>query len=461
MKVRTISLTIALLVLSIITGTLGEAASPNADIDYQITLPSFERQSLLNGLEIYLFPSNSDRLDFTLMVINGGVFDPIDKWGVTYLTARMMLEAGKDRSGRSLLEAVKATGGQLTVKVEPDAIFFEGSAPANQLTEVLNAFGQMVIQPEFDEESLTKIREDAIAQLETKRKDPSFLTQQYFLAELFRANPYAHLVKGTSATLRNVTLADVRYQYKKTFIPNQAYLACYYNGEAAAVVTGLTRRWGAWVKGIGAPFAFRQATSPVSPQIILIDKPGEDAILRCGTLSTPRGDRTQTALEILQEYLTLSLPGWASQVASSQQVRASASLETRKMSGFFQLSIQAPPEQIPGYVRRYLQLITDIDQGQIAREQFEEAKRVVVQEFKNGLATPSTRLRYLLETHLYGLGVNYISNYGVRISRMTPETFQTAIREHFRERKPLMVLSGPREPLEKSLAEFGPVRLLN
>ena len=303
--------------------------------------------------------------------------------------------------------------------------------------------------------------DDAIAQLETKRKDRSFLTQEHFLAELFRANPYGHLVKGTPATLRNVTLPDVRYQYKKIFIPNQAYLAFYHNGEAAAVVSSLTRRWGAWVKGVGAPFAFRQAVAPASPQVVLINEAGEEAVLRCGTLSTPRGDRAQTALEILQEYLTLSLPGWASQVASSQQVRASASLETRKMSGFFQLSIQAPPEQIPAYVRRYLQLITEIDQGKIAREQFEEAKRVVVQEFKNGLATPSTRLRYLLETHLYGLGVNYISNYGVRISRMTPETFQAAIREHFRERKSLMVLSGPREALEKRLAEFGPVRLLN
>jgi predicted Zn-dependent peptidase len=226
-------------------------------------------------------------------------------------------------------------------------------------------------------------------------------------------------------------------------------------------MSGLTRRWGGWVKGAGAPFAFRQASAPESAQVLLIDRPGQEAVLRCGTLSTPRGDRAQTALEVLQEYLTLSLPGWASQVASSQQVRAAASLETRKMTGFFQLSIQAPADQIPAYVRRYQQSIADIERGQVSREQFEEAKRVVVQEFKNGLMAPSSRLRYVLETHLYGLGVNYISNFGVRISRITPETFQAAIKEHFSDKKLLIVLSGPKEVLEKNLTEFGTVRLLN
>jgi len=454
-------LCIALLILLIIPATLCWAASPSANIEYQISLPSFERQSLLNGLEVYLFPSDSERLDFTLMIINGGAFDPVDKWGVAYLTARMLVESGKDKSGQSLLEALKASGGQLTVKVEPDAIFFEGSAPAGRLADVLNIFGQMVVQPEFSEEALTQVRNDAIAQLETKRKDASFLTQEHFLAELFRANPYSHLVKGTPATLKNVTLADVRYQYKKIFIPNQAYLAFYHTGQAAAAMSGLTRRWGGWVKGASAPFAFRQASAPAATQVVLINKSGQEAVLRCGTLSTPRGDRAQTALEVLREYLTLSLPGWASQVASSQQVRASASLETRKMTGFFQLSIQAPADQIPAYVRRYQQLIADIERGQISREQFEEAKRVVVQEFKNGLMVPSSRLRYVLETHLYGLGVNYISNFGVRVSRITPESFQTTVKEHFSDKKPLIVLSGPREVLEKDLTEFGPVRLLN
>lgn len=453
---------IALLALSIIAVTPCQAASPDASIEYQISLPPFERQSLLNGLEVYLFPSSSDRLDFMLMVVNGGVFDPVEKWGVTYLTSRMLVDTGKDRSGQSLLEAITANGGQLTVKVEPDAIFFEGSAPADRLTDVLNIFGQMMVQPEFDEENLARLRDETIAQLETKREDdPSFLTQEHFLAQLFRANPYAHLVKGTPTTLKNITLADVRYQYKKIFIPNQSYLAFYHHGPAADATRGLTRRWGGWVKGAGAPFAFRQASAPASAEIVLIDRPGQEAIMRCGTLSTPRGDRTQTALEILQEYLTLSLPGWASQIASSQQVRASASLETRKMTGFFQLSIQAPAEQIPAYIRRYQQAIADIERGQISREQFEEAKRVIVQEFKGRLMVPSTRLRSVLETHLYGVGVNYISNFGVRISRLTPEGFQTAIKQHFTANQPIIVLSGPKELLEKSLSEFGPVRLLN
>ena len=131
-----------------------------------------------------------------LLVVNGAAFDPAGKWGVTYLMTRMMVEAGKDRAGQPLLNGLRQLGSELTYKVEWDGIWIEGSAPAAQLTDTFNLLGQMVVQPQFEQEAFEKLRAESLPELEKKIGEPQFPTHQRFLAELFDGNPYGHLVRG-------------------------------------------------------------------------------------------------------------------------------------------------------------------------------------------------------------------------------------------------------------------------
>jgi len=424
-------------------------------------LPDFHRQSLLNGMEIFAFPSNQERVPFQLLVVNGAAFDPIGKWGVTYLTTRLMVEAGKDRAGQPLLAGLKSLGSELTYRVDWDGIWFQGTAPANRLTETLNILGQMLVQPEFDEEAILQLREQVAAELEKKAGEPQFATYERFLGELFNGNPYGHLVRGNPTTLRNIQLGDVRLQYRKLFIPNQAHLAFFHTGDREAAFNALTRRWGNWVKGNPLPFAFRKAEPAGETQVVLLDRPLEESVARWGVLSLARGDKNSYALEILEQYLTLSLPAWAGQVTGATQVRASASVETRIMPGCFQMNLQAPVAQVPAYVKKFNETLKEIQDGQINKERFEEAKRLAYAELRSSLENQDGLLRQLLETSLYNVGVNYILNYGVRIDRFTPELFQAATKEHFSGNKLVIVVAGPAESLQTQLSGFGRVRLLN
>ncbi|RPJ83433.1 MAG: insulinase family protein [Acidobacteria bacterium] len=456
MRRRLLSITLGLMTALIIAAT-----STHAEIGRPIALPDFQRQSLLNGMEIFAFAGNQERVPFQLVVVNGAAFDPAGKWGLTYLTTRLMVETGKDRSGQSLQTGLKAIGGELTYKVEWDGIWFQGSAPANRLTDTLNIVGQMIVQPQFEEESFAAIRDQVIAELQKKAGEPQFATHERFLAELFDGNPYGHLVRGNPTTLRNIVLGDVRLQYRKLFIPNQAHLAYYHTGNQEAVFNGLTRRWGSWVKGNPLPFAFRKAQPSGENQIVLLDRTLDQSVARWGALSVARGDKNAYALLILEQYLTLSLPGWAGQVAGASQVRASVSVETRTMPGFVAMNLQTPPPQVAGYLKKFIDTLSEIQQGQIDKQRFEEAKRLAFMEVRSSLENPDGLLRQLLETSLYNLGVNYILNFGVRIDRFTPELFQTATKEHFSGNNLVIVVAGPAESLQSQLSGFGKVRLLN
>jgi len=437
------------------------ATTAHAEIGRPIVLPDFQRQSLLNGMEIFAFPANQERVPFQLLVVNGAAFDPAGKWGLTYLTTRLMVEAGKDRSGQLLQAGLKTIGSELTYRVDWDGIWFQGSAPANRLTDTLNILGQMVVQPQFEEASFGSVRDQIAAELEKRSGEPQFATQERFLAELFDGNPYGHLVRGNPTTLRNIQLGDVRLQYKKLFIPNQAHLAYYHTGDHEALFSALTRRWGSWVKGNPLPFAFRKAESAAENQVLVLNRTLEESVARWGALSVARGDKGSYALEILEQYLTLSLPAWAGQVAGASQIRASASVETRTMPGYLEMNLQAPAPQVAGYVKKFIEALTEIQQGHIDKQRFEEAKRLTFMELRSSLENPDGLLRQLLETSLYNVGVNYILNFGVRIDRLTPELFQAATKEHFSTNKLVIVVAGPAESLQSQLSGFGKVRLLN
>jgi zinc protease len=426
-----------------------------------LSLPEFDRQTLLNGMEMIMLPANQQRVPFMLMISNGAAFDPAEKWGVTYLATRLIVEESKDRSGQLLMPALQALGSDLSFRVDWDGIWFHGTAQADLLVETLNILGQMIVQPEFEDESFQKLRDQLAIELEKKSGEPQFVTYERFLVEIFGGNPYGHLVRGTPGTLKNLHIGDVRLQYRKLFIPNQARLAFYYNGAREDVLNGLARRWGGWVKGLAVPFSFRKAEPPAEPRILILDRSLEESVSRWGTLGVARSDRNFYAFQILEQYLTLSFTGWASQVADAQQVRASVSVESRMMPGFMQLNLQAPAEQLPAYLERFNQTLAAIEQGQLSAERFQEAKRLASMEMRSAVGDQERLIRHLLETSLYNLGINYILNFESRIDRLTPEIFRTVVKEHFAANQLVVVVAGPAETLEPLLSGFGKVRLLN
>jgi predicted Zn-dependent peptidase len=446
----------ALLAVAIISVSLGYA-----EIGKPLTLPEFQRHTLLNDMELVMLPATQAQVPFKLVVVNGAAFDPAGKWGLTYLTTRLLVEGGKDRAGQPLLAGLKSLGAELSYRVDWDAIWLEGVAPADKLTEALNILGQMVVQAQFDEEDFAQIRDRVRRDLEAKLGEPQFATYERFLAEVYGSNPYGHLVRGTPATLAAIQLPEVKLQYRKLFIPNQAHLAFYYTGDEEATFNALTRRWGSWVKGNPLPFSFRIAEPKLETEIVILDRPLEESVCRWGTLGVSRDDGDAFALRILAEYLILSLPGWAAEVAASPQVRASATVETRRMPGCVQINLQAPPGQIASYFRKFQQTMAEIQQGSFSRDRFEEAKRLTFDEMKNALGSQDALLRQMLEASVYNVGIQYLLNYGLRLDRFTPESFQASVKEHLGGRGLTMVVAGPAEVLEAQLAGLGKVRLLN
>ncbi len=451
---HTSSLIVPLSLFLIISGTLlqSEGYSP-------IPIPEFDKQSLLNGMEILFLPSSDRRVPFVLMIKNGAAFDPMGKWGVTHLMVSLAFEGTQERTGAEISEDLKKLGAELNFRVGWDAIFFFGTAPLDQVANTLAILGEIVVHPRFQEETFEKTRERALRELEEENQHPETITQVLFASRLFQDNPYEHPVKGTLHTVRSLDLRDVKIQYRKLVMPNQSQLALYFTSNRGRLFTALSRSWGSWVTGEPAPFTFRQAHAPRERRILLIDSSLPEGLFRWGKLGVKQGAREYYGLKVFEQYLTLHLPEWANQVAAQNQIKALSKVQAHRMPGYIQFSVQAPSEQLISYLQKYHQFLANLQEGQIDLSKLEEARQLAFLEFKASLEDPPGRLYRLLEIELHSLGINYIANYGRRLSRVTAETLQKTLQQHLSINRFLMVVSGPEEMLRTELEKFGKVEL--
>ena len=447
-------LIVSLSILLIISGNL-----LRSEVRSSIPIPEFDKQALLNGMEILFLPGSDRRVPFVLMIKHGAAFDPVTKWGVTYLMTRLALEGTEERTGREISGDLKELGAELAFRVGWDAIFFFGTAPVDQVADVLGVLAEVVIHPRLQEETFQKVREQVLEELEEETWHTETITQALFASTLFQGNPYQHPVKGISQTVRSVNLIDVKIQYRKLVLPNQAQLALYCSGDRGRLFTALSRHWGSWVKAEPAPFSFSRARGPRHRQILLIDRPLPESLFRWGRLGVQHGAPDYYALKVFEQYLTLCLPEWAKQVASQDQIKALPKVQARKMRGDIQFSVQAPSEQLVSYLQKYYELLADLQQGHIDASKLQEARQLAVLEFKNSLDDPLGRLYRLLETELYSLGVSYIATYGSRLSRVTAEILQATLQEYLSTQDFLLVVAGPEKILRTQLEEFGKVEV--
>ena len=411
-------------------------------------------------MEILFLPGGEDRVPFVLMIKNGAAFDPVGKWGLSYLTTWMMFEEIQSDKGLTIQEEIEKLDAQVDFRVRWDVIYLFGEAPGERLVDVLNLLAKMVVDPVFTQETFDRLNLELEEKVEQEIQQMPVRTQQLLAAQLFQANPYGHPLKGIPGTIRKLTLRDIRVHYRKLFIPNQAQLALYYSKERDQMFGALSRHWGIWVRNRPLPFTFRKAIPPSGRQIYLLEGASSSGMFRLGKLGVSRDSADYYALKVLEQYLVLSLPGWAGEIAQSQQIHASTEVQARLMPGFLQLSIQAPPEQLLAYYGEFEKLIQELGKGVIDMPKFEEAKRLVYLELVYSLQDPVSRLYQLLETNLFNVGVNFITYYGYRLNRVTSEVFQRAVQEYLSLEDFVLVVAGPRDQLKPELDKIGQVTVV-
>jgi len=184
--------------------------------------------SAMDKNRIVLLKTQEPVISFRIWFDAGSKDDPKGKEGLAALTAALLNEGGTSKFTYSqILEKLYPLAAGYSASVSKENLVYTGSVHLDNLNEYLALFTEQLLDPGFREEDFLRVKDEAISYLSTTLRYSSDeeLGKAVLYNEIFKGTPYGHLSTGTISSLKNITLDDVKWFYKKYFNKENYVLA--------------------------------------------------------------------------------------------------------------------------------------------------------------------------------------------------------------------------------------------
>ncbi|OHC76051.1 MAG: zinc protease [Rhodospirillales bacterium RIFCSPLOWO2_12_FULL_58_28] len=164
-----------------------------------------------SGLEAWLVEDHANPIISLHFAFRGGAaLDPDGKEGVADMTASTLDEGAGDMDSQAFQGRLDGSAITLSFKAGHDAITGRVetlTATRDQAFELLHL---ALTAPRFDQEPVSRIRDQILAALRVSMEDPSKIAGRKLMAVLFPGHPYGRPVEGTPESISAVTIEDIR-----------------------------------------------------------------------------------------------------------------------------------------------------------------------------------------------------------------------------------------------------------
>ena len=223
----------------------GQLPAPDPVVAWAPPTPNVS--TLSNGIRVWHAEWGDLPVVSLLVVIPRGTeTDPKGKAGLSYLMADMLDEGAGTRSALELSEALQRLATDYSASASVDYTLLSMDLLAENIGPSIDLLADMVRRPRFDAAEFKRRKDYFIAQALASESDPR-ATQDAALQNVLFGDGYAGTVdEGTRASLKALSLADVKGQYKNAMVPEGVEFVVVGGIDQATVVKELERTFGDW-----------------------------------------------------------------------------------------------------------------------------------------------------------------------------------------------------------------------
>lgn len=252
---------------------------------------NYWQTSIPNNIPIYGITTNeSPFVNIKIAMKGGHLLDGFDvsKNGLANLTAAMLNESTMKHSAEELSNMIDMTASTVSYSTSGEYITLDIECQKKYLPEVIRIAVEKTMEPKFDVEDFNRIKNRLSEQLANQSTQATTMASQLFAKLVYgEGNINALPADGTIASLKNISLEDVKAFYKKYINSSNMHIVVVGDIEQAKAVEAV-----AFVRMLPS-VAYELPKQPQERQtqktkIYLIDKPGAaQSELRIGYLALP------------------------------------------------------------------------------------------------------------------------------------------------------------------------------
>jgi predicted Zn-dependent peptidase len=439
---------------------LEQRPGPGAPREYRF--PAFQRQKLVNGMTLIAVDLPGRPLLTAQLILEGGAgAEPTELAGVTALTARALSEGTARRSAVELIEAAERLGSELHAESGWETLVASVEVPRSRFAPALALLAEMVLQPSFPEEEITRLREERLNDLMQAMADPRRRAERAFAGVLYSASsPYSRAIGGTEETVARITRDAVVERHRAVLSPKEATLIVAGALEGLDVAAIAQEQLGDWSAVTTPPSRTRlvDTANESGPRVVLVDRPGATQTqVRVGHVGLPRRIPDFHAVSVMSSILGGLFNSRLQRLLREERgytYGIGAGFEFRRSAGPFavrtavQTDVTIPALQdILGELRRIRAALVDEDELRDARD-------YLIGVFPLRFESPGQVVAAIAGVVAFGLPDDELDRYRSAIAAVTVEDVQAASR-HVRPDELSIVLVADASVVAQQLRDAG------
>jgi predicted Zn-dependent peptidase len=442
----------SLLLTIIMQGQIIPQPKPGVAPSVKIGKPlTFE---LKNGLKVMVVENHKlPRVTFSLTLDN----DPYaegDKKGVSDMTGILIGSGTTKISKDAFNEEVDFLGANIN--------FNSNGATASALSKysgrVLELMADGALNPNFTQEEFDKEKTKLIEGLKANEKSVSAVAARVINVLTFGKNhPSGEFV--SEATVKNVTLEDVKANYNTYFVPSNAYLIIVGDVKFKETKKMVEKFFGSWKKGTAPSISYADPKDVASTQINFIDMPNavqsEVAVGNISSLKMTDPDyfAVLIANQILggdfNSYINMNLRevhGWT--------YGARTSIGGDKRVSNFSASTQVRNAVTDSTVVEIMKEFKKIRTEKVTDEMLASVKAGYTGRFVMQIEKPQTVAGYALRIQTQSLPADFYENYIKNIGAVTADDVLRVANKYFLADNSRIIIVGKASDVAPALEKL-------
>lgn len=255
---------------------------------------------------IVTLPVRDPNVSFNIWFKVGSQDDPPGKEGLADLTASLISEGATERLAYDeILEHLFPLAAGYGLSVDKEMTVARGSVHQEKLDDFVELFVEALTSPAFRQEDFERLRDRSISYIENTLRFASDeeLGKATLYGQVFDGTSYGHLTTGTVASLKAITLEDVRNFYATYYTRDNVVI-----GVGGGYPDGLPQRLAMELGQLSAgtpPMVAPPQPSPIEGrQVVLVEKPGPSTAISFGyPIDLHRGSDDFYAMWIANSWL--------------------------------------------------------------------------------------------------------------------------------------------------------------
>ena len=170
------------------------------------------------GINAWLVEDHKNPLITMQFVMRGGSSsDPKDKTGLAYLVSGLLDEGAGDLDSRSFQALLEKNSISLSFNARMDSFSGTLTTLTETKEEAFKLLGLALTVPRFDQEPLTRVKNQILAGLRASKENPKNMAGRLWWQLAFPNHAYGRSKKGSVNSINAITQQDMKQFVKRTF----------------------------------------------------------------------------------------------------------------------------------------------------------------------------------------------------------------------------------------------------